>query len=115
MLNCCVNPVCRAEFRLLGSGDFYALERRAANTEYFWLCPDCATRFELHIDGLGCVSPKIRGERGHGDSPKLDANLRLVAHTVRRMLTIPAGECVGVAVDCSVPTPSHSSLRLHSF
>jgi hypothetical protein len=115
MLNCCANPVCRAEFKLLGSGDFYALERRVASAEYFWLCPDCAMRFELHIDGMGCVSPKIRGQREHGKSPLLDANLRLVAHTVRRVLTLPAGECVGIAVDYSHPAPSHSRLGLYSF
>lgn len=113
MVHSCVNPVCRAAFKLLGSGDFYALERRTANTEFFWLCPECASRFELHLDAMGCVSPRVRGERGLANPPRPDANLRLVAHAVRHMQAIPAGE--RAVLVSSIPDTTHCGLRLHSF
>ncbi len=113
MVNWCVNSACRAEFKFLQSGDFYALERPDASPEFFWLCPECASQFELHLDAQGCVSPRLRGERGRVYAPPSDVHLRLVAHAVQRVKTVPASECI--EGQYSVPLPSHPCLRLHRF
>jgi hypothetical protein len=93
MIKNCVNPACGTEYKLFNSGDLYALERRFADTEFFWLCSECASGFDLHIDTTGCVSRRLRGDRGQAPHP--DGTLRLVARALRRIpwrQTIPAGE-----------------------
>jgi hypothetical protein len=113
MVNNCANPVCRAAFKLLDSGDFYALERQAANTEFFWLCPECASRYELHLNASGSIVPRLRGEQGHADLPRPEACLRLVAHAVQQMQDAPEGE--RTVLESSIPDTTRCSLRLHSF
>ncbi len=56
MVSCCANPPCRIEFKLLNGGDLYALERRSANTEFFWLCSACVPMVALRLDAMGGVS-----------------------------------------------------------
>lgn len=41
MASRCVNPACRTEFKFSNTGDLYALERRSADTGFFWLCFAC--------------------------------------------------------------------------
>jgi hypothetical protein len=94
MVNCCINPACRIEFRLLNSGDLYAIERPSAETEFFWICADCASRFSLVLDPAGTVSLRPRGKNEQGYPPQLQARLRLVAHARRHMPwrnAVPAG------------------------
>jgi hypothetical protein len=56
MVSSCINPACHTELKLLRSGDLYALERRSANTEFFWLCAACVPVVSLFLDLTGSVS-----------------------------------------------------------
>jgi hypothetical protein len=113
MVNNCVNPICRTAFRLLESGDLYALERQTANTEFFWLCPECASRFELHLNAWGGVVMRFRGEKGEDDLHLSDVSLSLVAHAMLNTQKTQQGEEPGSK--SSIPDTSGSNLRLHSF
>lgn len=113
MLNRCINPICRAEFKLLGSGDFYKLELRAANREFFWICPECSERFDLSLDEMNRVTVRPRSDRNVTCSLNPEANLRLMAHTERPMKAFPGGE--REASDNSVPGTFPSRMRPHRF
>lgn len=95
MVDCCANPACRAAFRQLSGGDLYALEPRSADTEFFWLCAACASRFSLYLNAVETISLR---PRGHGRPPYQlhpGGDVRLVSHSARRMpwrSTMPAGE-----------------------
>jgi len=93
MVKQCVNATCHEEFKLLNGGDLYALERRSANTEFFWLCPTCAGEFELYLDPMGHVATQERSVIHRVPPPNPDANLRLISHLTRpRTDTRPSGE-----------------------
>jgi hypothetical protein len=113
MVNNCANPVCRAAFQLHNSSDFYALERQTANTEFNWLCPECALRFELHLDASGGSVPRLRGEKGHADLPRPEDRLRLVARAVQHMQDTQEGEWP--VFESSILDTTRCRLRLHSF
>jgi hypothetical protein len=94
MVNCCANPACRTEFRLLDSGDLYAIERTSADTEFFWICSNCSSRFNLSLDSMGKVLLTPRGDREQPHTPQPQARLRLVARARRHMPwrhAVPAG------------------------
>ena len=110
MVECCVNPACRTEFKLLSNGDLYAFERQSTNTEFFWICSSCASQFDLCLDASGLVSLRPRAFRGTARPPHPDGDLRLVSFAVRRMSwlqTTPAGERVAVAIPDEW-VPSHT-------
>jgi len=113
MVNNCANPVCRTAFRLLESGDLYALERQNENTEFFWLCPECASRFELHLNAWGGVVMRLRGEQGEEELHRCDVSLRQVAHAMLNSQKTEQGERSGPK--SSIPDMSRCNLRLHSF
>ncbi len=113
MVQNCANPVCRTELQLLDSGDFYALERQAANTEFYWLCPECALWFELHLNASGSIVPRLRGEQGHADLPHPEACLRLVARAVQHIQDTQEGDWPVLV--SSIQDMTRCSLRLHSF
>jgi len=95
MVNRCLNPDCRMEFRLLNAGDLYAYESRRSDTEFFWLCSTCASRLELYVDALGSVSVRARNAVERMPPPHPDGGLRLVSRSSRplpRPETVPAGE-----------------------
>ena len=93
MLKRCVNPACREEFKLLNGGDLYALERRSDNTEFFWLCTECARVYELYLDPVGYVSVRAVSLIHRSPPPHPDANLRLISRQTRpRPNTMPSGE-----------------------
>jgi len=95
MVDRCVNPECRAEFRLLSAGDLYAHERRSADTEFFWLCSTCASKFDLYLDPSGCVSVKARCAIRKTAPPSPDGDLRLVSRSTQpahRPPTLPSSE-----------------------
>jgi hypothetical protein len=93
MVKRCVNLRCREEFKLLNGGDLYALERRSANTEFFWLCSACACAYELSLDLTGCVSVRELSLVHRVPPPHPDANLRLISRMMRlRPNTLPSGE-----------------------
>ena len=85
MVTCCANPACCNEFRLLNTGDLYAVDKPHAKSEYLRICSNCATHFTPHLDPMGMVSLRLRGEREPAQLPRVHATLRLVAHAVRRM------------------------------
>ena len=78
MVSSCVNPACRTEFKLLNTGDIYALERRYANTEFFWLCSACVPVVALCLDAAGGVSVRPRTDLRRRQSSYSDSRLRLV-------------------------------------
>lgn len=94
MVNRCVNPACATEFRLLNSGDLYAIERPCSETEFFWICANCASKFELFLDASDCIALRPRGQGETIHPPQLHASLRLVARARRHMPWrhgVPAG------------------------
>ena len=101
MVSCCVNPACRTEFRSLNTGNIYAVERRSADTEFFWLCSACVPVIALSLDSTGSISVGPRVGAGHLQAPHPDSRLRLVyspaEHTpwlragLARGLTLPHG------------------------
>jgi len=114
MVNCCVNPACRTELRLLSSGDLYAVERPHAQPEYFWLCSPCASRNVAWLDSAGRISVRPRSQTQPANPPNLRVSLRLVAHAVRRVpwrRAIPAGSrCMPEPLG-SWGAPSHGAHR----
>ena len=114
MVNRCVNPACREEFKLLNAGDLYAHEKRYANTEFFWLCSACASRFDLRLDQVGRVTLRPRGDRGLPPHP--DGTLRLISRAVRppaRAHAIPSGERASSSVFAVGPLPKTFHSRTH--
>jgi hypothetical protein len=106
MVNRCVNPACREEFKLLNAGDLYAHEKRYANTEFFWLCSACASRFDLRLDSLGRVTLRPRGDRALPPHP--EGTLRLISRAVRppaRPHAVPSGERAATYVFVVGPLP----------
>ena len=79
MVSCCANPACRIEFKLLNGGDLYALERRSADTEFFWLCSACVPMVALRLDAMGGVSARLRSDALRPQPPHSDSLLRLVS------------------------------------
>lgn len=97
MVDRCVNPACGAEFKQLHGGDLYALERRAADTEFFWLCGRCAEVFDVRLDSAGRAAVGLAGARRQARSPRPEGNLRLVTRGVRSTpwrSDVPASERV---------------------
>ena len=78
MVRCCVNPACRTEFRSLNTGVLYAVERRSAATEFFWLCSACVPVVALSLDLMGRVSVRPLSDAIHPQPPHPDGYLRLV-------------------------------------
>lgn len=95
MVDRCLNPHCRVEFKVLSSGDLYAYERRWADTEFFWLCSTCAPRYDLRLDPDGRVRIQARSGLHHGLPPHPEGNLRLITRSARSLpplRTVPSGE-----------------------
>jgi hypothetical protein len=95
MVDCCANPACRAEFKLLTTGDLYALERRCADTEFFWLCSACFARYELQLDSHSTPTIIPRAIRQHTRPAAREATLRLISCAIRRIpwrKTVPSNE-----------------------
>jgi hypothetical protein len=84
MVDCCANPGCRADFKLLKSGDLYALERRSANTEFFWLCSECAPQYDLLLNVDGRLSFRPRGDQLWARPADPEGSLRLVSRAAHR-------------------------------
>jgi hypothetical protein len=78
MIRCCINPLCRAKFRSLNTGVIYAVERRSADTEFFWLCSSCVPVVALSLDSMGSISVGPRCDAGRLQRPHPDSRLRLL-------------------------------------
>lgn len=83
MVQHCFNPACSREFQLLHAGDLYALEWQSADTEFFWLCSDCASGFALLLDESGVVRLSRQGEPREGNRTSLHGELRLISRCAR--------------------------------
>ena len=95
MVNRCSNADCRAELKALNGGDLYALERRSADTEFFWLCSACARKSALYLDPTGCISVRVWSIMYRAQPPHPDCNLRLISRSIQptpRLQTLPASE-----------------------
>jgi hypothetical protein len=111
MVKRCINSTCHEEFKLLNGGDLYALERRSANTEFFWLCPACACDYELYLDPMGCVSTQVRSLIHRVPPPNRDANLRLISRLTRpRPDTMPSS--IRASTFATIDEPFSSVFRL---
>jgi hypothetical protein len=56
MIGNCFNPACNEELRYLRQGSVYQWEigvGRNFHSEFFWLCPNCTSTFELASDSKG--------------------------------------------------------------
>src|SRR5664279_1585918 len=69
MVNCCVNPDCTAEHKLLRIGDVYAIERPGAKTEYVWMCSTCACSFDVSLDPMGVAGLSRRTDKPQPPPP----------------------------------------------
>ncbi len=78
MINRCVNPECGIELKVFNSGNLYALDRRSADTEFFWLCPTCTLVTVLQLDPDGSVVVKPRSDEEHRQPPHPNNRLRLI-------------------------------------
>lgn len=83
MVQHCFNPACRQEFQLLHAGDLYALEWGSADTEFFWLCSDCACRFTLLLRESGTVALSEHGAPRPANHTTRGGELRLIARCAR--------------------------------
>ena len=95
MVQHCFNAACRQEFQLLHAGDLYAMERKSGDTEFFWLCSDCASRFELRLNFSGFVTlSDVRASRATR-RPSAESELHLISRCARpapRLDSRPTGE-----------------------
>jgi hypothetical protein len=85
MVDCCANPGCHADFRLFNNGDLYALERPLENTEFFWVCSECAPQFDLMLEVDGRLSFRQRSDRMQARPANPDGTLRLISSSARRI------------------------------
>jgi len=83
MVQHCFNPACHQEFRLLHAGDLYALERQSADTEFFWLCSDCASRFDLYLEASGVVVLGVQGSVRPPRRSSVEGELHLISRCAR--------------------------------
>jgi hypothetical protein len=78
MVNRCVSPGCQEQFKCFTAGELYALDRRSADTEFFWLCPVCASHFVVFLEPAGRVGVKPKAEFRSPERPDPERRLRLV-------------------------------------
>lgn len=87
MINCCVNPSCGIECKLLDRGDLYAIERPNTEKEFFWLCSECAARLRPSLDSTGAfvLQPRTQSDQPASSPHFAAGSLYLVAHAARRL------------------------------
>ena len=112
MVKHCINPECRAEFKLYSTGFLYAHERPSHDTEFFWICTPCSTRFMPALDDGGTVAIRPRTSGMQFLPPRRNADLRVVSAPAQRLpwrRNAPAGERIPpVAVTFIEPSTSYS-------
>ncbi len=79
MVKRCINPECRNEFRRLHTGDLFALEADSADTQFVWLCAECAPKFALKVDAAGLLSVGLRSGIARTHSQDFRTRLRLIS------------------------------------
>jgi hypothetical protein len=78
MVNRCVNPGCEEQFKCFTAGELYSLDRRSTDTEFFWLCPVCASHFVVCFEPADRVGVKPKAEFHSPERPSPERRLRLV-------------------------------------
>jgi hypothetical protein len=78
MVNRCASPSCQEEFKCFTAGELYALDRRSADTEFFWLCPVCASHFVVFLEPAGRVGVKPKADFRSPQRSDSERCLRLV-------------------------------------
>ena len=101
MVKHCINPACKAEFKLFHTGYLYAHEQPRHDTEFFWLCSPCAIHVVPFLDETGEVHVKPR-DRGTPVflPPRQGGHLRIISGPPQRMpwrSTIPSNERIPAA------------------
>jgi hypothetical protein len=109
MVSRCVNPQCRAEFRLLNEGSLFALERRSADTEFFWLCPSCIPHLCVSLDPMGHVSVQALTDKPIPTPPNPDLYLRPVTHLANLAAQQPIARGTPDAASTRPNTPLDST------
>lgn len=76
MIGYCFNPVCNRELRYLRQGSVYHWETgvgQGLHSEFFWLCPDCSSQFELIFDeeGLPLLAPSGSKRQGRRECSRI--------------------------------------------
>jgi hypothetical protein len=83
MLNKCANSSCTEVFRYFGQGRLFRLEADPASRsytshpetvqeEYFWLCPECAKAWTLHLeDGGRIATVPLAGDPGTASNEEM--------------------------------------------
>jgi hypothetical protein len=99
MVNCCVNPACTAEHKLLRIGDVYAIEGRGADAKYVWICSICAASFDVCLDPNGSVLVVPQSNRKH----------TLRAHSLTKLLLVGRG-VRGVPLQQPVPASCNPAM-----
>lgn len=64
MISSCANPECSAQHRFGDNGNIF-FEERTTGVEFFWLCPNCASHFDLTLgpQGLPRLQPRKETRR----------------------------------------------------
>jgi hypothetical protein len=109
MVQRCVNPCCREELRLLNAGDLYAYGRGSDGIEFFWLCAECASKFDLCLDPTGRVSVRPRSLIDRAQRADPAGDFRLISRTRKpapRLRTMPSGEQPSSLAFLTGPIPS---------
>ena len=96
MVSQCANQACNAEFKMLHSGDLYALERRSVDTEFFWLCSACIPSFVLGLNSGGFVSLTRRSSDRPGRQGDPEGRLWLVYSPLEPVPWLRAGLARGL-------------------
>lgn len=103
MLTKCANPPCKDTFRYLGKGLLFRLEAdpvsrsytsypETVQEEYFWLCPECAEQYTLHLEEGGHVctipllSPRDGKSQDYATISRMDGMLLRSVSSVRTRL-----------------------------
>lgn len=95
MVKHCINPACRADFKLFHTGYVYAHERPRQDTEFFWLCSPCATHMTPFLDEAGEVRVRPRTRGTAFLPPRQGGDLRIVSGPPQRIpwrANVPANE-----------------------
>jgi len=78
MIHNCIHRGCRNTFEHLNQGRLYSLERRPeGKTEFFWLCPECESKFAVIVSPEGEVDVVPRKSRFQVGPPNPSADLRI--------------------------------------
>ena len=97
MIGHCFDPVCKKELRYLRQGSVYQLgtgSGRTFHSEFFWLCSDCSSTFQLTSNDTGV--PLLAPQGGHAaedftDQTRTTREAGCLASCPPRLISSPIG------------------------